>query len=309
MKKKSSPQLIVVAALVANLAVGCSKFTAAYFTGSSSMLSEAIHSMVDTLNEVLLLWGRKRSTRPPDDFHPFGYGMELYFWSLIVAVLLFGMGGGMSIYEGIMHILHPAPIEHLYWSYGVLAFAFLSEGTSFLIASKAFNRHRRRRGIWEAFRGSKNPSIYMVLAEDLAAMLGLGAAFLGISASWFFGMPVFDGIASCVIGLILGMVALLLAYESRDLLLGESARSEIRERVKTIALSQAGVEWIGPPLTMHFGPDEILLNMELRFREPLDVADSSVIVAHIEDCIRLEIPQIKRIFIKSLPSSETQPHV
>lgn len=298
MEAKSS-DFVVLCAFAANLLIAVSKFTAAFFTGSSAILSEGIHSLVDTSDQLLLLWGRKRSDRPPDENHPFGHGLEIYFWTLVVALLLFAFGGGMSIYEGITHILRPEPVENVAWNYGVLGVAFLAEGVSFAAAFRELRSDRRRRTLWQAFHRSKNPSVFVVAAEDSAALLGLLVAFLGIFLGHRLGMPVLDGAASILIGLLLASVAALLAYESRALLLGESIDAESVRRIKAIVESDTAVLGVGPPLTMHFGPDEVLLNMEIKFRPGLGTQAAVRAIEGVETRIRREFPRIKRIFIEA----------
>ncbi|MDB5102503.1 MAG: cation diffusion facilitator family transporter [Fibrobacteres bacterium] len=291
--------MIVLFAFGANLAIAASKFFAAWVTGSSSILSEGIHSLVDTSDQLLLLWGRKRSRRPPDAEHPYGYGMELYFWSLIIAILLFAMGGGMSIYEGITHMLHPKPLEHPVWNYAVLAFAFLSEGLSFRVALKEFSANRRGRGFWKAFHQSKNPEVFVILAEDSAALLGLIVAYSGIYLGHRLAMPILDGIGSLVIGVILGGVSVLLAFESRALLLGESAGPEVVEGIREIVSRERGIRCIGPLLTMHFGPDQVLLNMKIEFPPQSTAGELVETLGRLESEVRLRFPIIKRIFIEA----------
>jgi cation diffusion facilitator family transporter len=298
---------VVLSAFAANLAIATFKFAAAAFTGSASILSEGIHSVVDTADQLLLLWGKKRSGKPADDAHPFGYGMEYYFWSLIVAILLFAMGGGMSIYEGITHIRHPIPMENAAWNYAVLAFAFLAESFSFRVALKRFLSRRGERGIWAAFHGSKNPAVFVSLAEDSAALLGLTVALLGIFSAHLLGMPILDGIGSIIIGCILAAVATLLAYESRALLLGESTSPEIVQGVRKLALDEKGVTGVGPLLTMHFGPDQILLNMQIGFRRGMPAEEIAETIEGLKDKLSKAYPRIRRVFIEA-GSLETDGH-
>lgn len=291
--------LAIYGAMGANLLIAVTKFVAAGFTGSSAMLSEGIHSVVDTGNQLLLLLGLKRSRRPADAGHPFGHGKELYFWSLIVAVALFGIGGGMSVYEGITHLLHPHPLEDPTWNYATLGFAFLFEGTSWVIATKQLRPQIREKGLWATLRASKDPSIITVFFEDSAALAGLLVAFLGVFLGHRLNSPAADGIASMVIGLILAAVALFLVRESKGLLLGESADPAIVKDVHDLARALPIVADVRCPLTMHFGPDEVLLNLEIQFRPGLPPGEITQAVNRLEREIREKHPEFKRIFIEA----------
>lgn len=255
----------VYGALAANLAIALTKFVVAAASGSSAMLSEAIHSTVDTSNEVLLLLGLHRSRRPPDEMHPYGHGKELYFWGLIVAILIFGIGGGMSVYEGIRHVWHPRASGAAAWTYLVLGASFVFEGSSFLVTLRGFLPTMRERGFWVAVRGSKDPTRYTVLAEDGAAILGLAVAFLGVSLSHRLHMPVLDGLASMAIGLLLDAVAIFLVVESRGLLVGERAGRKIVGQIRRVVERDPAVVRIVRLLTMQLGPDQVLLSLNLTF--------------------------------------------
>ena len=262
----ANSRLALYGALGANVAIAATKFIAAGLSGSSAMLSEAIHSTVDTGNSLLMLTGLRLSKRPPSPEHPFGHGRELYFWSFVVAMLIFGLGGGVSIYEGIHHMRQGRPLEDPGWSYAVLAVSALFEGTSFAIALREFKKDiPPGLSFWRALRGSKDPPAYTVVAEDGAALVGLAIAALGIFASHRWQLPALDGLASIAIGALLGGVAVLLIRESRGLLVGEGARPETVKAIKQIALSQPGVKETGPALTMYFGPEEVLLTLDLIF--------------------------------------------
>ena len=291
--------IAVYGAIGANLLVALTKFIAAFFSGSSSMLSEGIHSVVDTGNQLLLLLGIRRARRPADQNHPFGHGQELYFWSLIVAILLFGMGGGMSAYEGITHIQHPAALEDPLWNYIVLGLAFLFEGTSLGIALRELQKASGEESLWLAVRHSKDPTVFVVVFEDAAALLGLLTAFIGVYFSHQFNNPRIDGIASIVIGLLLAIVAILLAYESRGLLLGESADRQKVEHIRSLAQADTGVVRAGIPMTMHFGPNDVLLNLDVQFRANLSGVELAASVDRLEKRIRHAHPEIKRIFIEA----------
>ncbi|WP_172331139.1 cation diffusion facilitator family transporter [Mangrovicoccus sp. HB161399] len=290
----------IIGAIVANLVIAVAKFAAAIFTGSSSMLAEAMHSVVDTGNEGLLLLGVRRSRKPADEMHPFGYGQELYFWSLVVAMALFAIGGGLSFYEGVAHLRHPEPIEAPVWNYAVLAVAFLAEGASWFIALKALRKARKNgESHFRAFRRSKDPSVYIVLAEDSAALVGIVAAAAGVWLSVTFDKPYFDGLASMVIGVVLIAVAALLVYETRSLIMGEAADPEVVASVRRIAMEEEAVAGVAHLLTMHFAPDQVLLNLELRFRPGVPAEKIFSTVERVEARIRRVHPQIGRIFVEA----------
>lgn len=293
----------VVAAIVGNLVIAASKFVAAAITGSSAMIAEGIHSLVDTGNGALLLLGMKQSARPADDDHPFGHGKALYFWSLIVAMSIFGIGGGMSVYEGITHIQHPSPLENPAWNYAVLAFAFVVEATSFRVAIREFNKARDGAKPLEFVRSSKDPSLYTVVFEDSAAMLGLIVAFAGVFFGHLLENPYVDGAASILIGLILMGVAWLLAAETRGLLLGEGADSDLRRRLVEIIETDETVERVTDLLTMYMGPHDLLVNVGVQFRHGIHAETVHAAIHRIEERLRTEHPEIKRVYVEvdSLP--------
>jgi cation diffusion facilitator family transporter len=292
-------KVAIYGAIGANVAIAVTKFTVAGITGSSAMLSEGIHSAVDTFNGVLLLVGIRLSKRPPSAEHPFGHGKELYFWSLIVAVLIFGLGGGVSFYEGIQHIRQPEPMRDATWNYVVLAAAALFEGTSFLIALKQFRAQARGQPFWQALDRSKDPTTYTVLAEDSAALVGLAVAALGIYFSHRLDMPVLDGVASVVIGVLLAGVAVLLIAQSRGLLIGEGIRPETARAIRALAMEQPNVEDVGHVLSMYIGPDEVLAIVDVNFRDDTSTGDAADAIAAIEKQVRARFPMIKRIFIEA----------
>lgn len=273
------------------------------------MLSEGIHSLVDTGNGGLLLLGIRLSQKPPDAAHPFGHGKELYFWSLIVAVTIFGVGGGISIYEGILHVLHPQPLEDPTWSYVVLGLAFVFEAIVLGIALKQFLALKGEQGVWQSIRTSKDPTTFVVVFEDAAAMLGLIVAFLGIYLAHRLDNPYLDGVASIVIGSILCAVAGFLGYESKSLLIGEGANPRTLEAIRRLAEADPAVEKIERPLTMHFGPDTVLLTMDVLFEKDLPASEVETAVLRLEKAIQDEYPEIKHIFVdaRSL-SSRAQPN-
>lgn len=297
----ASSKKVVLIAVGANLSIAVTKFFAAFFSGSSAMLSEGIHSVVDTGNQLLLLLGIHRSQRPPDEEHPFGYGKALYFWSLIVAVLLFGMGGGMATYEGITHLIQPKPLEDPTWAYVVLAAAMVFEGYSWIIAYREVRAGAGRRGILRLVRASKDPSVFTILMEDTAALMGLVIAFVGIFLGHWFNNPLIDGAASLAIGIMLAVVAVLLVMESKGLLLGESADPEVVADIRRIASSDPAVSAINHLLTMHLGPNEVLVNLEIRFRDGLSAVELVSAVVRVEETIRSKHPRLTRVFIEAGP--------
>ena len=263
------------------------------------MLSEGIHSLVDTGNQVLLLYGIKRAKKPADADFPFGHGKEIYFWSFIVAILIFALGGGISIYEGIKHIQHPEPITNPMINYVVLGLAMIFEGAAWFFAFREFNRAKGRRGYLEAVQKAKDPSIFVVLFEDSAAMLGLMVAFCGIALAQSTGYPYFDGIASILIGCILVGTAIWLAYETKGLLIGESANRDVINGIRSILKEHASTEHINEVLTMHMGPDFVLANISVDFFDGLTAEAVEVAIAEMDQHIKKQYPQIKRIFIEA----------
>jgi cation diffusion facilitator family transporter len=292
-------KLAVYGAIVANAGIAVMKFTGAAFTGSSAMLSEGIHSLVDTGDGALLLVGMHMSQRKADEQHPFGHGKELYFWSLIVAVLIFGVGGGVSIYEGILHVLDPAPLEDPFWNYVILGVAAVFEGMSLGIATRQFLKEKGDEPIGEALRTSKDPSVYTVMAEDSAALLGLLAAALGIWGSHALQLPVLDGVASIVIGLLLCAVASLLILQSRKLLVGAAVDTEMAGAIRAIATEEREVVRSAWPLTMYLGPEEVLLALDVEFRPEAEGEAIQQAVNRIERAIRQRYPEVKRIYIEA----------
>ncbi|WP_321393479.1 cation diffusion facilitator family transporter [Emcibacter sp.] len=290
---------VIYAALAGNLLIAVTKFGAAFFTGSSAMFSEGIHSAVDSGNQVLLLHGLNKSRKPADKYHPFGYGMELYFWTFVVAILIFAVGSGISIYEGVHKILDPHPVKNIMINYAVLGAAVIFEGFACSVALREFNAARTKDNFIEEIRSSKDPAIFTVLFEDSAAMLGLLVAMGSLFVGDYFGIPEMDGIASVMIGVILALTAMLLAYESKGLLIGEAASPDLVDRVEAIAGDHPAIDGINETLTMHLGPRDILLNLSLDFRNDLPSGDLENVVSYLESVIKAEFPQIKRIFIEA----------
>ena len=295
-------------ALAANLGIAASKFVAAAITGSSAMLTEGVHSVVDSTNQLLLMWGRRQARKPPDKHHPFGYGRELYFWSFVVAVLVFALGAGVSIYEGILHISHPEPAVSPIVAYGVLLLAFLLEGWSTLGAFNEFRAAKGELGWFEAIKRSKDPPTFIVLLENGAAMAGIVAAAVGVLLSQLTRNPVFDGAASILIGLILGLTALLLARESKGLLIGESADPELVEGLRALAAGKPGVVGVGHVLTVHSAPDQVTVMINVDFRDDLPAGDVERIVDATEREARSRWPQVRRLFIRPMQGAAEERH-
>jgi cation diffusion facilitator family transporter len=281
------------------VAIAVTKFVVAGITGSSAMLSEGIHSAVDTFNGILLLVGLKLSQRPATPEHPFGHGKELYFWSLIVAVLIFGVGGGLSFYEGVLQLRHPKPMQDAMWNYVVLAVAAVFEGSSLIFALRQFLKQTGNTPFWKALQRSKDPTTYAVLAEDSAALVGLVVAALGIALSQRFDKPRFDGAASIIIGLLLAGVAIVLILQSRGLLIGEGIRPETARAIRSIALRQPKVRDVGRVLSMYIGSDDVLVTMDLDFDDGTAADDAAEAIAAIGGHVRERYPMIKRLFIEA----------
>ena len=291
-------KLVVYAALGGNLAIAITKFVAAAITGSSAMLSEGVHSLVDTTNEILLLYGMSRAAKRPDRSHPFGYGRELYFWAFIVALLVFALGAGVSVYEGIQHLLHPEPMQRPLVNYIVLFASMLFEGTSWVIALRDFREHKGRLGYFQAFRRSKDPTTFTVLFEDSAALLGLLIALAGIAAAQWLAMPRLDGVASIAIGVVLAISSLLLARETKGLLLGEAAHPQVRDAILRIAAADPDVRSANGVLTVQMGPDEVVAALSAEFQDALDTTRIEACINRIESAIKAEHPTVSILFVK-----------
>jgi len=305
-----SSKVSIYAAMGANIAIGIAKFVGAAISGSSAMLSEGIHSVVDSINEILLLYGLKQSEAGPDEQHPLGHGQEIYFWSLVVAVLIFALGGGVSVYEGINSFQHTASSRSPLISYIVLGAASIFEGTALFISIREFNKTYPRNdevSLWQAIRQSKDPSSFIVIVEDFAALVGLGLAFAGVFLSEVTKNPIYDGIASIIIGILLTVVATILVAETKGLLVGESASPEIRESIKTLVKSDEAVSAMEPPITFHLGPRDIMLALNIEFRDELSSDEIELAIRRIEKTIRESHEEVKRIFIEaaSVKGSET----
>jgi len=290
---------VIVAALLGNLGIAAAKFGAWGVTGSSAMLSEAIHSLVDTGNQWLLLYGTRRARRPADAAHPFGYGMEVYFWTFVVAMLVFALGAGMSIYQGVKRIRDPLPLTDPAVNYMVLGVAALFEAGAWSIAFREFNRRRGRFGLFAEVLRSKDPTIFTVLFEDSAALLGLVVAALAIVLSQALDMPVLDGVGSVVIGLILAGTAVLLASESKGLLIGESAHPETVRAIRALIETDRRIVRTNEVLTMHLGPNDVLVNLSLDFADNLSAGEVERAITELEERIRAGHQEVNRVFIEA----------
>ena len=295
----ASSKKVIYAALIGNSLIALTKFIAFFITKSSAMLSEGVHSVVDSGNQVLLLYGLHRAKRPADEQFPFGHGKEVYFWGFVVAITIFTIGAGVSIYKGVHHILHPVPIVNPTINYIVLGCALAFEGVAWYFAFTEFTKAKGKWGYFQAVQRGKDPSMFVVLFEDSAAMLGIIAAFIGIFLSQVTGNYVYDGIASVVIGLILAGTAVWLAYEIKGLLIGESARPEIVKNVKEIAKSYPKIKHVNEVLTLHMGPEFILLNLSVDFADTLSVGDIEDTIARLDRHIKQTFPKIKRVFVEA----------
>lgn len=296
---KHSSKKVILAALAGNSLIAVTKFVAAVISGSSAMLSEGIHSVVDTFNQVLLLFGIKKSEKPADEGHPFGYGKEVYFWSFVVAILIFAVGAGISIYEGIHHIRNPRVIINPLINYIVLGFAMAFEGAAWIFALTEFSRSKGKWSYVEAIQKSKDPSVFVVLFEDSAAMLGLIFAFFGVWLTLKTGILYFDGIASIMIGLILGGTAIWLAYETKGLLIGEGANKYIVRGIREIIQSKKEIECVNEILTLHMGPHYILVNVSVDFQNDISADMVERRIARIDQDIKLAYPRVKRVFVEA----------
>ncbi|MEO6432616.1 MAG: cation diffusion facilitator family transporter [Sphingomicrobium sp.] len=305
MSSPTASNRTLVIALVANLGIAIAKFIAAAITGSSAMLTEGIHSVVDSTNQLLLMWGRRQSRKPPDARHPLGYGRELYFWSFVVAVLVFALGAGVSIYEGLLHIYEPEKAVSPGIAYLVLGVAFLLEGWSTKEAFDEFKVAKGNLGWFEAIRRSKDPPSFIVLLENGAAMVGIVIAALGVFLTHWTHNPFFDGAASVVIGIVLGLTALLLAYESKGLLIGEAADPDLVDQLHKLTCAKEGVVGVGHVLTVHSSPEIITAMIDVDFRDSLSAADVERIVCEVEAETRERFPHVRRLFIRPMEGAGT----
>ena len=291
--------MAIYGALGANIGIAVIKFIAAGFTGSSAMVSEGIHSAVDSGNSLLLLLGISRSKRPADAGHPFGHGKEIYFWTLIVAVLVFSLGGGMSLYEGITHLQHPVELKDPKWNYIVLLVSMVFEGASLIYAVKTFNKTKGEFSFWKEVRLSKDPALFAVIYEESAALLGLFFALVGVFLCHYFENPVFDAVASMMIGVLLIFVAVVMVRESKGLLVGESAHADIVKGVYALINNEPAVSTLYYPLTMHLAPQEILLAIDVQFKTEMTMDELFENINSLEEKIKEQYPSIKKIYIEA----------
>ncbi len=289
---------VILTALAANVGIAVAKFIAAGLTGSSAMLTEGVHSLVDSTNHVLLLYGQKRAQKPADAIHPLGYGRELYFWSFVVAILVFSLGAGVSVYEGILHMLDPEPAADPTVAYIVLAVAFALESWSTWEALKAFNVTRGKRSFLKAIQASKDAPTIVVLLENAGALVGLGIAALGIAVSQWTHNPMWDGLASVLIGLVLGAMAILLVIEAKGLLIGESADPALVEAIRASAQAHDGVDKVLDVLTVHHAPDQIVSVISADFDDGISAADVERIMRDIEAQVAKDFPVVTRLYVR-----------
>ncbi len=295
---------VIYAALFGNFGIAVSKFAAAAFTGSGAMFSEGVHSLVDTGNQVLLLYGLHRARLPADEQFPFGHGKEVYFWSFVVSILIFAVGSGVALYEGFQRLAHPHPIENPTVNYVVLGLALAIEFGVWRIAFREFDEVRGNRTHVQAVREAKDPTVFVVLFEDSAALLGLLVALFGIMAGQFTGIAYFDGGAAVIIGLILGGTAIWLAYESKGLLIGESARGEVVEGIREMVSRHRRVVHVNEVLTLHMGPDYVLGNLSVDFQDSCAVGEIETTVANLDREIKQQFPRVKRVFVEAESRAE-----
>ncbi len=295
----ASSKLPIFAALAGNLLIAVTKFIAASFSGSSAMFSEGIHSVVDTGNQGLLLYGLRRAQQPADPRFPFGHGKEVYFWSFVVAILIFALGSGVSIYEGVHRFSNPEPMQSVAINYTVLGLSALFEGTSMLFAFREFSKSKGNWGYLEAVHRGKDPSLFVVLFEDSAAILGLGVAFVGVVLSDQLGWHWADAVSSMIIGIILGVTAFWLALETKGLLIGESANQSVVDGIRNIASGVEDIEHVHELLTMHMGPQFVLVNLNAEFRSSMTAAELERVIACLDREIKRAYPVVKRVFIEA----------
>jgi cation diffusion facilitator family transporter len=300
-------RIAIYGAIAANLAIAVTKFIAAGITGSSSMLSEGVHSLVDTGNGGLLLVGLARSKRPPTREHPYGHGKELYFWSLIVGVLIFGLGGGVSLYEGVLHVLHPPPLHEPKWNYVVLGCATVFESISFALAWRQFSTERKGRSVRQTLRASKDPSTLTVVAEDSAALIGLALAAAGVFFSHLLDRPELDGVASIAIGVLLCGVAVVLIRNARGLLVGEGIAPESARTIRAMVEGEPHIKGVGPILSMYIGAEEALVTLSVQVDPELSSADAATLVERLAGQVKERFPVIRRVYIEVAPP-EAQLH-
>jgi cation diffusion facilitator family transporter len=297
---KGAAKKVIVAALAANLLIAATKLVAAMFTGSSAILSEGIHSLVDSGNQVLLIHGQRRAQLPADAEFPFGHGKEIYFWSFVVSILVFSVGAGLSLFEGITHIIHPTVMRNVQVSYLIIATSLLFEGISWIISIRAFGKEKApRHSFLQAIRKGKDPTMFLVVLEDSAALVGLLAALAGVFLTSLTGNPFYDGAASVAIGLILGGTAILIAQETKGLLVGEAASREVVQTIREVVAKGEHVEHVNEILTLHMGPDFIVATISLDFVDEVPAGEIERTVPMLEAEIKRRLPEVKRVFIEA----------
>jgi cation diffusion facilitator family transporter len=299
MDHDTSSLKVIVAALAGNIAIAACKSIAAAITGSAAMFSEAVHSAVDSGNELLLLYGLRRAARPADAEHPFGHGLELYFWVFVVAVLIFGLGAVVSAIHGVHKLIEPEPVKHVVVNYVVLGLSIVFEIGSWIVAFREFRRQQVAPGWFASARRSKDPTVFAVLLEDTAALIGLVIALIGLGLADVLGLPILDGVASLGIAVVLMATAGFLAYESQSLLTGEAVFPEVRGGIERIAAAVPCVVGINQVLTMHFGPREVLVALSLDFDDAVSAAQIEAAVAQIERAIKAQFPEVARLFVEA----------
>ena len=298
--KTDGARKVIYAAVVANLGIAAAKFVVAAITGSAAMLAEGIHSAVDTGNEVLLLIGERNSEKPPDKRHPFGYGKALYFWALLVALSVFSLGGGLSIYHGVQALRHPEPLEDPLWNYAVLAVSACFEGYSWTVSRRELNKRRKPgTSLWRTVHTSKDASVFTVFIEDTAALLGLAIAAVGITLGHVFDNPYFDPAASVMIGLLLVGAAFALARETGALLVGEGIGTEATRRVCEILRTDPAIQEVGKLLSMQLGPDEVLLTAAVQFNRGMRIDEVEAAIERLEKAVAAAYPAIRHIYFES----------
>jgi len=296
--KRGDSRLAIIASIVANVAIAITKLVVAWIANSTAMLAEGVHSLSNCFDGGLLLLGQHRAQKPPDEAHPFGHGREVYFWSLIVAIVFFALGAGVAIYEGVQHVLNPEPLGDPKWSYIVLGASAVFDGGSFVIGFRQFRREARGRSSWTMVRRSKNPALFSVVLEDTADLIGLALAFLGIFFGHALGMPRLDGAASIAIGLVIGTIALVLLVETHGLLIGEPAGADLMAAVRERAAREPGVACVAGSSSLHIGPNEIVVVLDLVFVPGAGAADVMRGAAAIGEDLRREHPDVSRVLFE-----------
>ena len=294
-----SSKIAIYGAIAANSAIAVCKFVAAFFTGSSAMLSEGIHSLVDTGNGVLLLFGIRLSQKPPDQKHPYGYGKEIFFWSFVVAILIFALGGGIAIYEGIQHLIHPRQLTNVHWNYVVLILAMMFEGAALKVALKQFKASRGTKPFFRALIESKDSTTIAVVVEDTAALLGLMIALLSVFLGQVTGWIYFDGLGSVLIGVLLVSVSYFFAVECKALLVGEGLDRENLDKIDRILAAEPRVMRYKRPLSLYFGPNEVLVNLDVHFEDKLTSDQIEETIDRIEANIKTAVPNVNRIYVEA----------